>query len=89
MVRFGSGYTFFRMRIASIMTMVPVPLSVAPVAPSQESKWADSMTYSFGFSFPLISARVLKVGTSPSSFDWVSMLIMGALPDSVSRYTSP
>jgi hypothetical protein len=32
MVRFGLGYTFLRMRIASIMVKVPVPLSVAPGA---------------------------------------------------------
>ncbi len=45
--------------MASIMTKVPVPLSVAPVPPSQESKCAESTTYSSGFSVPLISASVL------------------------------
>ena len=36
------------------MVIVPVPLSVAPEMPSQESKCAESTTYSSGFSVPLI-----------------------------------
>ena len=47
------------MRIASMAIMVPVPLSVAPDEPSHESKCAESITYSFGFSDPLIVAMVL------------------------------
>ena len=65
-VRFGCGYACLRMRIASIIVMVPVPLSVAPCDPSHESKCADSITYSFGFSVPLIMPKVLNTGTSPS-----------------------
>ena len=42
------------MRIASIAIIVPVPLSVAPDDPSHESKCAESITYSFGFSDPLM-----------------------------------
>ena len=57
------------MRMASIMVNVPVPLSVAPCPPSQESKWADNMTYSSGFSLPFISAIVLNEGTMPKSFE--------------------
>ena len=55
------------MRIASIAISVPVPLSVAPDEPSHESKCADSITYSSGFSVPLITPIVLNAGCSPSS----------------------
>ena len=75
MVLLGLGYSFFKMRMVSIIRMEPVPLSVAPVPPSQESKWADSMTYSSGFSALLISPMVLKVGTVPRSFDSATTLI--------------
>ena len=40
------------MRIASSIVMVPVPLSVAPLPASHESRCAESITYSFGFSVP-------------------------------------
>ncbi len=53
--------------MASSMVTVPVPLSVAPDEPSQESKCADSITYSSGFSTPLIVAIVLNTGRSPRS----------------------
>ena len=89
MVRLGFGYIFFKIRMASIITIVPVPLSVAPVAPSHESKWAESITYSLLFSVPFISPMVLKVGTSPNSFDFANTLITGALPDAVSLYNRP
>lgn len=49
--------------------MVPVPLSVAPLAPSQESKWAERIIYSSGFSVPSMRAMVLKVGATPKSLD--------------------
>ena len=77
------------MRIASIMVSVPVPLSVAPCAPSQESKCAESITYSSGFSVPFISAMVLKEGTMPKSLEAVSILIIGLSPDSTKRYKVP
>ena len=55
------------MRIASIIVIVPVPLSVAPCEPSHESKCAESRTYSFGFSVPLIDAeRVVHRHRRPS-----------------------
>ena len=57
------------MRIASSMVMVPVPLSVAPEPPSHESKCAESITYSSGFSEPLISAITLNTGISPRNSD--------------------
>jgi len=43
---------------------VPVPLSVAPVAPCQLSRWAESRTYSLGSSVPLSSATTSNIGTS-------------------------
>ena len=51
--------------MASIIMIVPVPLSVAPEAPSQESKCAFRRTYSSGNSVPRISPTTLKTGTSP------------------------
>ena len=45
--------------MASIIMMVPVPLSVAPEPPSHESKWAESITYSLGSSDPLMDATTL------------------------------
>ena len=57
------------MRIASIIVIVPVPLSVAPDEPSHESKCAESRTYSFGFSVPGIVPMVLNTGCSPSDCD--------------------
>ena len=71
------------------MVNVPVPLSVAPWPASQESKCADNMTYSSGFSVPLISAMVLKFGTVPKSLESVLMLIIGFEPDSTRRYNDP
>ena len=53
--------------MASSMVSVPVPLSVAPDEPSHESKWADSMTYSSGFSLPGMVAMTLDTGCSPRS----------------------
>jgi len=41
------------------MVTVPVPLSVAPEPASQESKWAERMMYSYGFSVHRISPRML------------------------------
>ena len=55
----------FRMRIASIITSVPVPLSVAPLEPSQLSKCALSITYSLFFSPPGIIAITFPTGISP------------------------
>ena len=46
MVRRGLMSSAFKMRTASIITMVPAPLSVAPVPACQESRWAPSMTTS-------------------------------------------
>ena len=43
-----------RIRIASSIVIVPVPLSVAPDDPSHESKCDESTTYSSGFSLPLV-----------------------------------
>ena len=45
--------------MASIIMMVPDPLSVAPEAPSQESRWAVRSTYSSGSSEPLSSPITL------------------------------
>ena len=89
MVRLGFGYTFLRIRAASNMVIVPVPLSVAPVAPSQESKCADRITYSSGNSVPGIVAIVLKVGTLPKSFDSATIFICGLAPCSTIRYNMP
>ena len=58
MVRLGLNPKSLRMRMASTITMQPEALSVAPVPPCQESKWAPSRTISslsFG-SVPGISA---------------------------------
>ena len=44
--------------MASIATTEPAPLSVAPVPPCQESRWAPSMTTSSFLSVPGISAIV-------------------------------
>jgi hypothetical protein len=55
MVRRGFGYVSFRIRIASIIMIVPVPLSVAPEPPSHESRCAVRRTYSSGSSVPGIS----------------------------------
>ncbi len=89
MVRFGWGYTCFSIRIASSMTTVPVPLSVAPEEPSHESKWAESITYSFGFSLPGITAMVLCTGTSPRSLPSAATRITGPWSCSASRQSSP
>jgi hypothetical protein len=61
MVRFGCTLQAARIRAASIVTLVPVPLSVQPCEPGpfQESMCPEMMTTSSGFSVPLISAMVL------------------------------
>ena len=87
--RVGFGYTFLRIRAASSIVIVPVPLSVAPVAPSQESKCAERMMYSFGNSFPGMVAIVLKVGTVPNSLDSATIFIFGFAPCSTMRYNIP
>ena len=75
--------------MASIAIMVPVPLSVAPDEPSHESKCAESITYSFGFSLPLIIAMVLNTGCSPSSCASRSSRTIGFCLFSARRKTSP
>ena len=45
-VRLGLTPRAFRIRTASIVATTPAPLSVAPVPPCQESRWAPSMTTS-------------------------------------------
>ena len=72
--------------MASIITKVPVPLSVVPCPPSHESKCADKITYSSGFSTPLICASVLNVGTSPKSFEVETILTLGETPLSTILY---
>ena len=59
MVRFGFTPAFMRMRAASRVVAHPVPLSVVPVAPSHESMWPPTITYSSGLSVPGMSARTL------------------------------
>ncbi len=74
------------MRRASIITTVPVALSVAPDEPSHESKWALSMMYSLGRRAPRISAMVLETGTvSPVNSARVSTRSMGLSPLALSR----
>ena len=51
-VRLGLTPDFIRMRAASSVVAQPVPLSVVPVAPSQESMWPPTITYSSGNSVP-------------------------------------
>ena len=77
------------MRIASIIVIVPVPLSVAPCEPSHESKCAESRTYSFGFSVPLIMPSVLYTGTSPSDSASAFTRSCGPWCRSVKRYRRP
>ena len=89
MVRFGRGYTCFRIRIASSIVTVPVPLSVAPEEPSHESKWAESMTYSSGFSVPGMTAIVLNTGTSPRARASDASRITGPWLRAASRQRSP
>jgi hypothetical protein len=48
-VHFGLTASDFRMRAASRMASTPEPLSSAPCAKSQESKWPPSRTISSGF----------------------------------------
>ena len=50
----------FRMRITSMATPAPAPLSVAPVPMCQESKWPPTITSSFGLVAPGISAITLN-----------------------------
>ena len=88
-VRFGFGYTAFRIRIASIITTVPLPLSVAPDAGSHESRCAESTTYSLGFSLPRSSAITFAAGTWPRSDDCASTRSIGPWLRSARRYTSP
>ena len=71
--------------MTSIIMTVPVPLSVAPDAPSHESKCAESMTYSSGFSVPGIVAMVLNTGCSPSRRASRSSRRRGFAPLSVRR----
>jgi len=59
MVRLGLRFSLASARAASRTAMEPVPLSVEPVAKSQESKCAPRMTISSGFSLPRNSATVL------------------------------
>ena len=73
------------MRIASSIVIVPVPLSVAPEPPSQESKWAESITYSLGRALPFISPMTLNTGTSPSACDSALTSMTGACLFSASR----
>ena len=48
------------MRITSIITALPAPLSVAPVPVCQESKWAPTMTTSSFLSLPGISPMMFS-----------------------------
>jgi hypothetical protein len=69
--------------------IVPVPLSVAPDAPSHESRCALSSTYSSGSSVPGILPTTLNAGTSPRNSAWASMRSRGDWPRSAKRATSP
>src|SRR6266446_919418 len=62
-VRFGFAPTFCKARAAASTAIDPVPLSVAPVPRSQESRCAPMITNSSGFSVPRISATVLYTCT--------------------------
>ena len=54
------------MRITSIITALPAPLSVAPVPECQESKWAPTITISSFFAPPGISPMMFRPSTSRS-----------------------
>ena len=68
----GRAPAAIRMRAASIVTALPVPLSWAPCepGPSQESRCAERITTSSGSSLPRISAIVSKTGIGPSTKQW-------------------
>ena len=71
------------------MTMLPVPLSVAPDPPSHESKWAERTTYSSGSSVPRISPITLAVGMSSSIVLSASTRSFGPWSIRASRHTRP
>ena len=87
-VRCGAGYTFRRMRIASIMISVPVPLSVAPDAPSHESKCAERITYSPPRAAPGMVAMVLFAGCVSRNREDATIRTRGRSPAAASRYSS-
>ena len=58
-VRLGFTPAFMSILAASSVVAQPVPLSVAPVAPSHESMCPPTITYSSGFSVPGMSAITL------------------------------
>ena len=59
-------FSVFRMRMTSIITALPAPLSVAPVPACQESKCAPIITTSSAFLPPGISPTMLAEFTSAS-----------------------
>ena len=75
MVRLGLSPDCAMMRAASRVAMAPVPLSVAPVPRSQESRWAPTITTWPGCSVPLISATVFHCGTESFMFNVFWMLV--------------
>ena len=68
MVRRGFAPTTCRMRIASMSTATPVPLSVAPVADCPLSRCAPIITTSPDGSVPGRSANTLKPFAPVSSW---------------------
>ena len=65
-VRSMLRFSVFRIRITSIITALPAPLSVAPVPACQESKCAPIITNSSFFLPPGISPTILAEFTSVS-----------------------
>src|SRR5690606_591640 len=55
----------------------------------QESKCADRIIYSFGFSEPFISAIVLNDGTGPKDLEAVLTAIFGLIPFCAKRNKIP
>src|SRR5437762_1436141 len=89
MVRFGLRPDCAMMRAASSVAIEPVPLSVAPVPKSHESRWAPTITTWPGCSVPLISATVFHWGTdSVVILVWTLLSSCGATPASSSRSNS-
>ncbi len=60
-VRSSFAFMAFRMRITSIITALPAPLSVAPVPLCHESRCAPTITISSAFDPPGISPVTLYV----------------------------
>jgi hypothetical protein len=77
------------MRMASIITSAPVALSVAPDAPSHESKWALSTTYSSRRRRPRIIATVFMACAAPVYSARASTRSTGPCPFAARRKSSP